>query len=254
MMKLCKLLCAFTASLAMICAAMPAAQAAQPTDNVIRVGTDATFPPMEFVKDGKRTGFDVELMEALVKTMGKKIQWIDIDFKGLIPGLISNRFDIAASAIYMTDERRKVVAFSDPYYRGGLAVLVRRDDSSIKVPEDLNKGKRVSVQVGTKSVGYLKENFPGVERVEVEKNQAMFDLLATGRVNAVVTGRPAAVEYARTQPLVRVLDKGLTTELYGFAMRKDDTALAEQLNKALQTLRINGTYTALTNKWFGKSE
>ena len=251
MMKISKLLCAFTASLAMLTAAMPAAHAA---DNVIRVGTDATFPPMEFVKDGKRTGFDIELIEALAKTMGKKVQWVDIDFKGLIPGLISNRFDIAASAIYMTDERRKVVNFSDPYYRGGLAVLVRRDDTSIKVPDDLNKGKRVSVQVGTKSVSYLKDNYPGVERVEVEKNQAMFDLLATGRVNAVVTGRPAAVEYARTQPQVRVLDKGLTTELYGYAMRKGDTELAEQLNKALQTLRVNGTYTALTDKWFGKSE
>ncbi|MGC4241876.1 MAG: transporter substrate-binding domain-containing protein, partial [Herbaspirillum sp.] len=177
-MKLSRLLCAVSASLFLLVAAAPAARAA---DNVIRVGTDATFPPMEFVKDGKRTGFDIELMEALAKTMGKKIQWIDIDFKGLIPGLISNRFDIAASAIYMTDERRKVVTFSDPYYRGGLAVLVRRDDNSIKVPEDLNKGKRVSVQVGTKSVSYLRDNFPGVERVEVEKNQAMFDLLATGR-------------------------------------------------------------------------
>jgi polar amino acid transport system substrate-binding protein len=251
MMKLSKLLCAFMVSLSLLVAVAPAARAA---DNVIRVGTDATFPPMEFVKDGKRTGFDVELMEALAKTMGKKIQWVDIDFKGLIPGLISNRFDIAASAIYMTDERRKVVTFSDPYYRGGLAVLVRRDDNSIKVPEDLNRGKRVSVQVGTKSVSYLRDNFPGVERVEVEKNQAMFDLLATGRVNAVVTGRPAAVEYARTQPLVRVLDKGLTTELYGFALRKDDTVLTEHLNKALQTLRINGTYDALTDKWFGKKQ
>lgn len=251
MMKLSKLLCAVTASLALLVAVAPAARA---DDNVIRVGTDATFPPMEFVKDGKRTGFDIELMEALAKTMGKKIQWIDIDFKGLIPGLISNRFDIAASAIYMTDERRKVVNFSDPYYRGGLAVLVRRDDTSIKVPEDLNRGKRVSVQVGTKSVSYLRDNFPGVERVEVEKNQAMFDLLATGRVNAVVTGRPAAVEYARTQPLVRVLDKGLTTELYGFALRKNDTALVEQLNKALQTLRMNGTYDALTDKWFTRKD
>jgi polar amino acid transport system substrate-binding protein len=88
----------------------------------------------------------------------------------------------------------------------------------------------------------------------VINQQVNRDLLATGRVNAVVTGRPAAVEYARTQPLVRVLDKGLTTELYGYAMRKGDTELAEQLNKALQTLRVNGTYTALTDKWFGKSE
>lgn len=251
MMNISKLLRACTAAFAVATAAfaMPVHAA-----DVIRVGTDATFPPMEFVKDGKRTGFDIELIEALAKSMGKKVEWVDIDFKGLIPGLISNRFDIAASAIYMTDERRKVVNFSDPYYRGGLAVLVRRDDTSIKVPDDLNRGKKVSVQVGTKSVGYLKDNFPGVERVEVEKNQAMFDLLATGRVNAAVTGRPAAVEYARTQPTVRVLDKGLTTELYGYAMRKGDTELATQLNGALQKLRVDGTYTKLTDKWFGKAE
>ena len=253
MMKMSQLLRACTAVFALITATVAITPAAHAAD-VIRVGTDATFPPMEFVKDGKRTGFDIELIEALAKTMGKKVQWVDIDFKGLIPGLISNRFDIAASAIYMTDERRKVVNFSDPYYRGGLAVLVRRDDNSIKLPADLNNGKKVSVQVGTKSVSFLKESYPGAERVEVEKNQAMFDLLATGRVNAAVTGRPAAVEYARTQPLVRVLDKGLTTELYGYAMRKGDTELAEQLNRALATLRVNGTYTALTDKWFGKSE
>lgn len=78
MMKLSRLLCAVSASLFLLVAAAPAAHAA---DNVIRVGTDASFPPMEFVKDGKRTGFDIELMEALAKTMGKKIQWIDIDFR-----------------------------------------------------------------------------------------------------------------------------------------------------------------------------
>jgi polar amino acid transport system substrate-binding protein len=97
MMKLSKLLCAVTASLAMLVAAAPAARA---DGNVIRVGTDATFPPMEFVKDGKRTGFDIELIEALAKTMGKKVQWIDIDFKGLIPGLISNRFDIGLGHLH----------------------------------------------------------------------------------------------------------------------------------------------------------
>jgi polar amino acid transport system substrate-binding protein len=248
-MKISKLLCLFTAVFAMLSVTAGSASAA---DNVIRVATDATFPPMEFLKGGKRTGFDIELMEALGKVMGKKIEWVDIDFKGLIPGLISNRFDIAASAIYMTDDRRKVVNFSDPYYRGGLAVLVRKDDKSIQVPKDLS-GKKVSVQVGTKSVGFLKDNYPEVVRVEVEKNQAMFDLLATGRVDAAVTGRPAAVEYAKAQPAVRVLDKGLTTELYGFALRKDETALAAQLNKALQTLRTNGTYNALADKWFGKA-
>jgi len=225
----------------------------QAADDVIRVGTDATFPPMEFVQDGKRTGFDIELIEAIGKQMNKKVEWVDIGFKGLIPGLISNRFDVAASAIYMTEERSKVVNFTDSYYRGGLAVLALKDDTSINVPADLVAGKKVTAQVGTKSIDFLKNNYPAVEVVEVEKNQAMFDLLTIGRVNAAVTGRPAAVEYAKSQPKVRVLDQGLTTELYGFAVRKNEPELQQQMNKALQTLRSNGEYAALTQKWFGTS-
>jgi polar amino acid transport system substrate-binding protein len=81
--------------------------------DALRVVTDATFPPMEFSKDGKRTGFDIELVEALGAQMGRKIEWIDIDFKGLIPALVSRRADMAMSAIYITDERRKVVVFRD---------------------------------------------------------------------------------------------------------------------------------------------
>jgi polar amino acid transport system substrate-binding protein len=69
-----------------------------------------------------------------------------------------------------------------------------------------------------------------------------------------VTGRPAAIEFAKSEPRVRVLDEGLTTELYGFALRKNDAELAQQMNTALQTLRSNGEYAALTQKWFGTQE
>ncbi|MFC6335637.1 transporter substrate-binding domain-containing protein [Pseudomonas sp. CCM 7891] len=250
-MKYSRLLGAFATALTLL-AFIPLS--ANATDDVLRVGTDATFPPMEFIKDGQRTGFDVELIEALGKQMNKKVEWIDIGFKGLIPGLISKRFDVAASAIYMTDERRKVVDFTDSYFRGGLAVLVLKDDKTINSPADLVAGKKVSAQVGTKSIAYLQEHYPGVKVVEVEKNQAMFDLLTINRVNAAVTGRPAAAEFARVEPRVRVLDEGLTTELYGFAMRKGDTDLAVQMNAALQTLRGNGEYAALSEKWFGAQE
>lgn len=250
-MKFSRLLAAVTTAFTLLAITPMAATAA---DDVMRVGTDATFPPMEFIKDGKRTGFDVELIEALAEQMNKKVEWIDIGFKGLIPGLISNRFDVAASAIYMTDERRKVVNFTDSYFRGGLAVLVLKDDQSINSPADLSGGKKVSAQVGTKSISFLKDNYPTASVVEVEKNQAMFDLLTIGRVNAAVTGRPAAIEFAKSEPRVRVLDEGLTTELYGFALRKNDAELAQQMNTALQTLRSNGKYAALTQKWFGTQE
>ncbi|MEG1200559.1 MAG: transporter substrate-binding domain-containing protein, partial [Comamonas sp.] len=123
--------------------------------NVLRVATDATFPPMEFVENGKKTGFDVELVEAVAAKMGKKVEWVDIDFKGLVPGLIAKRYDMAVSAIYITDERKKVVDFSQTYYAGGLVAMVKNGSPITKLA-DLN-GKRVSVQVGTKSVGFLTE-------------------------------------------------------------------------------------------------
>jgi len=218
-------------------------------DNVLRVGTDATFPPMEYVDNGKRTGFDIELVEALAKAMGKQVEWVDIDFKGLIPGLISKRFDMAVSAIYITDERKKVVDFTDSYYAGGLVAMVKDNNTSIKKLTDLD-GKKVSVQVGTKSVGYLTEKHPKVQRIEVEKNQEMFNLVDIGRADAAVTGKPAAFQYVRTRGGMRVLEEQLTVEEYGMAIRKDTPELTKAVNAALVKIKADGSYAALIKKWF----
>ena len=214
----------------------------------LRVVTDATFPPMEFVKDGKRTGFDIDLVEALGKEMGRPIEWIDIDFKGLIPALQSGRADMAMSAIYITDERRKVVDFSDPYYAGGLVVLTKKD-GPVKALKDLD-GKKVSVQVGTKSVNYLKDHFPKVTRVEVEKNQEMFNLAQIGRADAAVTGKPAAKLYAQSHPDMTVLAEQVTTEEYGMAIPKNQPETTKAINEALKKIKANGVYDQLVAKWF----
>ncbi|KAH0442601.1 hypothetical protein KCU90_g1718, partial [Aureobasidium melanogenum] len=204
---------------------------------------------MEFTENGARTGFDVDMMNALAKVMGKRVQWTDIDFKGLVPGLIAHRFDAAISGIYITDERAKVIDFTDSYYAGGLVALVKAD-SPIKSIADLN-GKKVSVQVGTKSVGFLRDNYPQINRVEVEKNQEMFDLVGIGRADAAVTGKPAAYQFVKTRSGFRVLDKQLTTEAYGIAVRKDEPQLKAEFNTALAKIKADGTYAAIVKKWFG---
>lgn len=223
----------------------PASQAAGDT---IRIVTDPTFPPMEMTIDGKRTGFDIEMTEALAKAMGKTVAWTDIDFKGLIPAVLSGRADAAMSAIYITDKRKQAVDFTDSYYAGGLVVLTK-DDSPIKTLKDLD-GKRVTVQVGTKSVGYLQEHFPKVHRVEVEKNQEMFNLVGVGRADAAVTGKPAAKLYAQQNPGFKVLDEQITTEAYGIAVSKNEPELTKAFNQALKTIKENGEYDKLVQKWF----
>ncbi|KAF3996991.1 transporter substrate-binding domain-containing protein [Glaciimonas immobilis] len=241
----------FIGLLVAVSCALPMLANAQSAD-VIRVVTDSTFPPFEFFKDGKRTGFDIELMETLGKIMGKKIEWTDIDFKGLIPGLISKRFDAAASAIYITDERRKVVDLTDPYYPGGLVMVVKSSDASIQKADDM-KGKKVAVQVGTKSVNYLKDYYPQIQRVEVEKNQEMFNLVEIGRADAAVTGKPAALEYVKVRPTLKVIAKPVSVELYGFAVRKDMPELTLALNAALQKSKLDGSYDKLVKKWLDSS-
>ncbi len=233
-------------------AAIPAAAAAaQGATAPIRVATDATFPPFELVENGRMTGFDIQLVDAIAKTLDRGTEWTQIDFKGLVPGLVAGRFDMAASAIYITPERAKVVDFSDPYYTGGLVVLLRRDNTAIKGPDDL-AGKRVTVQVGTKSVGYLRDTYPKIERVEVEKNEAMFDLVRIGRADAAVTGRPAALLYARANPEMQVLSPPLTSEHYGFAVRKDLPELLAGINRGLAGVRADGAWQTLADAWFGQ--
>jgi polar amino acid transport system substrate-binding protein len=216
----------------------------------LRVGVDATFAPFEFVKDGKKKGFDIDLMSAISKELGiKKLEWVDLDFKGLIPGLLAGHFDIVASAMYITDKRKKVVDFSESYYPGGLVVLVKADNNAIKTPKDLN-GKKVVVQIGTKSSTFIREKYPQVKVVDVEKNADMFNMVELGRADAAVTGRPAAQFYVKKNHGLKIMDKQLTIEEYAFAVRKDSAELLQTINRALLSLKKNGTHKRLVEKWF----
>ncbi len=211
--------------------------------------TDATFPPMEYVDNQKMTGFDIELVDAIGAKLDRKVQWTNVDFKGLIPSLVAGRADIAVSAIYITPERQQVVNFTQPYLSGGLVVLVKDSNHSINSAADL-QGKKVSVQTGTKSVEWLKTHIPQANEIEVEKNQQMFNLVSIGRADAAITGRPAAFQYARTRGGVRILPEPLTSEEYGIAVRKNETSLVSDINQALQQLKADGTYQKLVDKWF----
>lgn len=234
----------------LLAASLLGASAASQAAGTIRAVTDPTFPPMEFTEAGHRTGFDIDLTTALAKEMGKTIEWTDIDFKGLIPAILSGRADMAVSAIYITPERKQVVDFTDSYYAGGLVVLTKKD-GPVKSLKDL-AGKKVSVQVGTKSVKYLQDHYPQAQRVEVEKNEEMFNLVEVGRADAAVTGKPAAKRYAQMHPGLTVLNEQVTTEEYGFAVSKNEPQLTKDLNAALARLKANGTYQKIVDKWFGE--
>lgn len=219
----------------------------------LTVGTDATFPPFEFKNEkGEFDGFDVDLMRAVATELGaEKVAFIDTEFKGLIPGIQGNKFDLIVSAMYITDERKKTIDFSDTYYPGGLSVMIKTDNTSVKSIADL-KGKKVAVQIGTKSDKYLQEKYPDIKLVQVEKNVEMFMSLESGRADAVVTGMPAAKVYAKQNTSVTVLNDPITQEDYGYGIRKENPQFTAEVNKAIKTLKDNGKYQTIAEKWFGK--
>ena len=219
---------------------------------ILYVGTDATFQPFEYVENDEYTGFDIDLMKALAEEMGyDDVEFVNTDFKGLIPGLTAKKFDVIASGMYITDERKESINFTDTYYPGGLSIMVLKDDDSVSTIDDL-KDKKVAVQVGTKSVTYLEENYPDIRRVEVETNNEMFLSLESGKADAVITGRPAAKVYASQSDKVKVLDYPVTEELYGFGIRKEDTELLDEMNAALAAIKENGVYDEIAAKYFGE--
>jgi polar amino acid transport system substrate-binding protein len=216
----------------------------------LTVGTDATFKPFEYKNGDKYEGFDVELVQAVAKELGAdKVDFVDTEFKGLIPGLQAKKFDMIVSAMYITDERKKTIDFSDPYFPGGLAIMVKKDNDSIKGIDDL-KGKKVSVQIGTKSVKFLEENYKNIQLVKVETNAEMFLELETGKVDAVVTGLPAAKAYAKEKGTVKVLPKTLTEEFYGYGIRKENPEFTKAVNNALKKVKESGKYDEIVKKWF----
>ncbi|MFF1360904.1 ABC transporter substrate-binding protein/permease [Streptomyces sp. NPDC058297] len=218
----------------------------------LRVGTDATFPPFEFTdaKAGK-IGFDVELVRALAERAGiKKVTFTQMPFGNIVPALQAHQIDVGASAIYISDERARVVDFTDVYYPGGLAMFVPENDNSVHSVNDL-AGKKVAVQVGTKSVEWLKEHQPRAQRVTVQTNEQMFSSVKLGQADAVVTGAPGGQYFIAQQGGLKQVGKRLTGENYGYALPKSDSAVTAAFNSALKDMKADGSYAKLTGKWFG---
>jgi polar amino acid transport system substrate-binding protein len=218
---------------------------------VLTVGTDATFPPFEYKSSGKYVGFDIDLVKAVAKKLGaNKVKFVDTEFDGLIPALNAKKFDLIASAVYISKQRKKSVSFSNTYYPGGLAIMVNKSNDTIKDLNDLN-GKKVAVQVGTKSVNFLQDKLKKPDLVKTDTNNEMFISLQTNKADAVVTGMPAAKYYAKSHPSVKVLSKPLSNEQYGYVLRKNDKQLRLKVNSALSKLKKDGEYRKIVRKWFG---
>ena len=222
------------------------------TAKLLRVGTEPAFAPFEFPKENSKelTGFDIELVQAVGKQMGYKVEVSGMGFDALIPALNAQNIDVAIAGMTITDERKKAVDFSDPYYTSGLVIMVKKDNDAVKNIADL-KGKRIAAQIGT--TGEMKSRTVEGATVTTFNTQDEAALeLKNGGVDAVIGDAPV-VEYYLAKggsQFAKVVGEKMEAEQYGMAVKKG-SKLAGEINKAMAELKKNGEFDKLNAKWFG---
>lgn len=211
--------------------------------------TEGQYPPYNFFKGTKLTGFEVELAEAMAKKWGVTIEWKAISFDALLAGLKQDRWDLVIAGHAVTEERSKAVTFASPHFCGGGVIVTK--DPALRTARQL-AGKTISVQTGTTFLDEAKK----VEGVKEVKNfpqdtDARSALMA-GRTDAWVTDPSVARAAVQAQPGAGLhIGEMLFIERNAAAVAKGNNSMAEAFNRALSDLQADGTYVALSQKYFG---
>ncbi len=220
----------------------------------LRIGLDDDFPPMAFRKaDGKLYGFDIDFAHALGKKLGLKIVWVPTAWKGVIPSLKANKFDCIWNGMTITPEREKEVAFSKPYMMDGQVAAVLMSNTSIKQPADLG-GKVVGIQQGSTAMKAIKAlpKKPGRLNQYETNPKAMLDM-ESGRLDAVVLDNLVARDIISKKPgAYKILPAFITKAPFGIAFRKEDNALRQKIQQAIDEMIASGETARISKKWFAQ--
>ena len=224
-------------------------------EKTYKVGIDTTYPPFEFEEGGEYTGIDIDLIKAISESQGFAIQFEPMDFGGIIPALQANQLDVAIAGMSITDERKKVVDFSDPYFDAGLSLVVSKDNNDITALEDL-KGKTVAVKSGTTGSKFAMDNESkyGYTVAQFEDSPSMFQEVSNGNADVLLEDYPV-IAYAISESGLDLKTAGerLTGDQYGIAVLKGENAdLLEKINTGLQELRDSGEYDEILNKYIAE--
>ncbi len=207
------------------------------TRTVLRIGTDATYPPFEIVntETGQPEGFDIDLITELCKVNGWKAEFMVTPFSGIIPGLQNKKYDLVLSAMTITPERAVVIDFSEPYYLAGQVIAVPLGNNSIFSIDDLI-GKKVGVQLGTTGE-LMAKKMDGLEVFSFDNIGAAFIDMNNGNLDAVLNDFPTTQTYINIHKSAKTVGEILSSEYYGMAVRKGDSTLLNAVNNALAEIK-----------------
>ncbi|QQK58947.1 basic amino acid ABC transporter substrate-binding protein [Shewanella sp. LC6] len=217
------------------------------SNDVLVVGTNAAFPPFEYVggqSGDEIKGFDIELAKQIAKDAGKTLKVENMKFDSLIVALNSGKIDFIASGMTITPERQASVNFSEPYYEATQVLLVNKNNDTIHTLDDI-KDKHFAVQLGSTADMMSKKYTQNVTAFNTGFEAIME--LKNGKVDLVLFDSEPAANYLAKNPDLKLIKLDFPAEFYGFAVSKQQPELLTSINNTLKNLKESGQYQTLVS-------
>jgi polar amino acid transport system substrate-binding protein len=233
---------------------------------MINFAVDASYPPFEALDgNGNFFGFDIDLANEIGARLGARAAFENIAYDGLLGALVSDRDDAAISALVEIPERRNEVAYSRPYFNGGMVVVVREGEelgdieAAVVNPADWlgwAEGKAVAVEYGSNADALVREwekRAAGLARLAAPAAGEAMLAVETGAADAAVVDAVSAYDFLLGHPALRVAGPPVEDELYVIAVARQSTLLLGAVNRALDEIEADGTLGELRVEWFGEA-
>ena len=225
----------------------------------LRLGTEGAYPPFNYTTaDGKIEGFDVEIGLELCKRIGADCEVVGQDWDGIIPGLLAKKYDFIIASMFITEERKKKVSFTDPYYMAAMTHVVPKESKITEFTAESMKGKVIGAQSATTQADFAAKVYPDAElKLYPTQDEANLDMTA-GRLDVMVGDMLPLLDFLEKTDGGKcckiagdpITDPKFVGEGVGIAVRQEDNDLRERLNKALAEIRADGTYQKINDKYF----
>ncbi|PZT48408.1 arginine-binding protein [Helicobacter valdiviensis] len=236
-------------------------------DNKLTMATAAEFPPFEYKEGEAFKGIDIEIAQEIAKRLGKTLEIKDMEFDSVVSAISSGNADFGASGLTINENRSKVINFSNSYYNAAQVVIIKEDNEKLKAVGkdakalfeaiDAQKGIKIGVATGTTGSFYANGDkdwgFIGFKNAEVKNfvnGSLAVSALMNNQVEIVILDEAPANILSKANAGTQVLEAFLTEEKYGIGVNKNNTALLEDINKALDSMKQDGTLDTIIKKYF----
>ena len=225
------------------------------TNGTIKTGVVSDLGlPSTITKDGKLAGFDIELIQRFAAYLGKEYVPVDLPFSSILASLSTNKIDIAACSMMVSEERKKQINFSDSYYESGVSVISKKKNIESSSAAKLTKlddiaDKKIGIFTGTVYDGFITEKYPKAQIYRYESTADLILSVTTGKIDVAMFDLITAGLILKKMPELGLLSDDVLTLPLGVGFNKNNSALRDEFNSFLKEIRKDGTYEIMCKRW-----